>query len=293
MSQALSSTAQSTVAAPAATQAYEGAQGKPEMPEAVIAKGSPWQVAITGWITLAILFAFAAMGLSKLKKVPGGLQNAWEFTYEWLEDISVQVIGHDGPSLMPLFFSFFMWILFANLLGLIPYLASPTSRTTTTMALALITFGSTHVLGMRAKGVWGYWGHFFHIMDYRQESGFGKIVTFVLQFFLLPAIELVGELARPLSLTMRLFGNIYAKEQLLMILAALILQDFEAGGLKNYALMGMPLVLRPGVLILGVLVSVLQAVVFTALSMVYIGGAIAVHGEHVEGEEHAGHAPAH
>jgi F-type H+-transporting ATPase subunit a len=287
MNEALSSTAQ--------TVAHEGAQGRPELPEAVIAKGQRWQPAITGWITLGLLLLFAAAGLSRLKRVPGALQNAWEFTYEWLEDITLQVIGPQGPALMPLFFSFFLWILFANLLGLVPYMASPTAKTTTTLALALITFGATHVLGMRAKGVWGYWGHFFHIMDYTQESGFSKGVTFVLQFFLLPAIELVGELARPLSLTMRLFGNIYAKEQLLLILAALILQDFQAGGVKNYILMGMPLVLRPGVLVLGVLVSLLQAVVFTALSMVYVGGAVAIHGGHDEHDvpEAPAHAAAH
>lgn len=287
MNEALSSTAQ--------TVAYEGAQGHAshELPEAVIAKGQRWQPAITGWITMGLLLFFAVAGLSRLKRVPGGLQNAWEFTYEWLEDITLQVIGPGGPALMPLFFSFFMWILFANLLGLVPYMASPTAKTTTTLALALITFGSTHVLGFRAKG-WAYLGHFFHIMDYTKESGFSKVVTFVLQFFLLPAIEFVGELARPLSLTMRLFGNIYAKEQLLLILAALILQDFQAGGVKNYILMGMPLVLRPGVLILGVLVSLLQAVVFTALSMVYVGGAIAIHGGHDEHDApEAAHAAAH
>jgi F-type H+-transporting ATPase subunit a len=280
MNEALSSTAQ--------TQAHEGAQGRPELPEAVIAKGQRLQPAITGWITLGLLVLFAAAGLSRLKRVPGALQNAWEFTYEWVEDITLQVIGPDGPKLMPLFFSFFLWILFANLLGLVPYMASPTAKTTTTLALALVTFGSTHVLGFRAKGL-GYLGHFFHVVDHTQEKGFAKVVTMLLQYLLLPAIEFVGELARPLSLTMRLFGNIYAKEQLLLILAALILQYFEAGGLKNYALLSMPLLLRPAVLILGVLVSVIQAVVFTALSMVYIGGAIAVHGDHDEHDEQGAH----
>jgi F-type H+-transporting ATPase subunit a len=282
MSEALSSTAQ--------TEAHEGAQGhaEHELPEAVIAKGMRLQPAITGWITLGLLLLFAAAGLSRLKRVPGALQNAWEFTYEWVEEITQQVIGPDGPALMPLFFSFFLWILFANLLGLVPYMASPTAKTTTTLALALVTFGSTHVLGFRAKG-WGYLGHFFHIVDYTQEKGFAKVVTAVLQFLLLPAIEFVGELARPLSLTMRLFGNIYAKEQLLLILAALVLQYWEAGGAKSYALLTMPLLLRPAVLILGVLVSIIQAVVFTALSMVYIGGAIAVHGDHDEHDEQGAH----
>jgi len=279
-------------------QAREGARGHDDSawPEAVIAQGSMWQPAITGWITLAIIFALATLGLRKLKKIPDGLQNAWEFTYEWVEEITLQVIGPEGPSLMPYFFSVFVFILIANLLGLIPYLASPTARTNTTAALALCTFGATHYLGLRRKG-FGYISHFFHIVDAGKETSIvGKLITLPLQWVLLPLIEMVGEIARPISLTMRLFGNIFAKEMLLTILAALVLQFFEAGG-KGWALMVMPLVLRPGILVLGVLVSIIQAVVFTALSMIYIGGAIAVHEEHgheghgheVEGHEVPGH----
>jgi F-type H+-transporting ATPase subunit a len=253
-----------------------------ELPESAIAHGSMWQPAITAWITLGVLFILAAFGLSRLKAVPGGLQNAWEFAYEWLEEITVQVIGPQGPSLMWYFFSVFMFILIANFLGLIPYMASPTAKTDTTLALALCTFGVTHVLGMQKKGILGYWGHFFHVVDASKESGVGKLITALLQFILLPAIELVGELARPLSLTMRLFGNIFAKEMLLSILAFLVFDYFSKGGAGNYALMSMPLLLRPAVLILGVLVSVIQATVFTALSMIYIGGAIATHDEHDE-----------
>jgi F-type H+-transporting ATPase subunit a len=260
-----------------------------EMPESAIAHGSMWQPAITGWITLGILFILALFGLTRLKPVPGGLQNAWEFAYEWLEEITVQVIGPKGPDLMWYFFSVFMFILIANLLGLVPYMASPTAKTDTTLALALCTFGVTHVLGMKKKGVFGYWGHFFHVVDASKESGVGKVITALLQFILLPAIELVGELARPLSLTMRLFGNIFAKEMLLAILAFLIFDYFSKGGAGNYALMTMPLLLRPAVLILGVLVSIIQATVFTALSMIYIGGAIATHDAH--DEEH--HTDAH
>lgn len=282
------------LAAAAAAQASSG-----HLPEAVITldpatgKPSAWLPAITGWITMGIIFVLAFLGLGKLQKVPGGLQNAWEFAYEWLEDITRQVIGEEGPKLMPIFFSFFIFILIANLLGLIPWMASPTAKTDTTLALALCTFFATHILGMRKKGVLGYWGHFFHVVDASKEKGFGKVITALLQFILLPAIELVGELARPLSLTMRLFGNIFAKEMLLAILAFLIFDYYSKGG-AGYALMVMPLALRPAVLILGVLVSLIQAVVFTALSMIYIGGAIAVHEGHDEhGHEDAHHGEAH
>jgi len=256
-------------------------------------KASIWQPAITAWISLAILFTLAILGLSRMKKLPGGLQNAWEFVYEWLEELTLQVIGPKGPGLMWYFFSVFIFILIANLLGLIPYMASPTAKTDTTLALALCTFAITHILGMQKKGIFGYWGHFFHVVDASKEKGVAKVITALLQYILLPVIELVGELARPLSLTMRLFGNIFAKEMLLAILAFLVWDYFSKGGAMNYALMTMPLLLRPAVLILGVLVSVIQAVVFTALSMIYIGGAIATHDEHDEHDAHAEHAAAH
>jgi len=291
--------------APAALSATAGAQDQqaahteeaPAWPEAVIAQDNVWQPAITGLMTWVILFGLAAIGLSRLKRVPGFVQNAWEFAYEWIEDITLQVIGPDGPALMPYLFTVFLFILVANLLGLIPYLASPTARTNTTLALALCTFSATHVLGLRRKG-FGYISHFFHILDASKETSLpGKLITLVLQWVLLPLIEIVGELARPISLTMRLFGNIFAKEMLLTILAALVLRFFDQGGAKGYLLMTMPLALRPGILILGVLVSVIQAVVFTALSMIYIGGAIAVHeghGNEGHGVEAAGHeVPGH
>jgi F-type H+-transporting ATPase subunit a len=271
------------------TQASTQQQGAEAWPEAVLAHGSHWQPWIMADVTFAIIFVLATLGLSRLKKLPGGLQGAWEFSMEWLEDIIKQVMGEAGLPLLPLFFSFFIFILIGNLLGLIPYFASPTAKTDTTLALALVTFGSTHVLGMRKKGILGYWGHFFHVVDASQEKGISKVITAVLQYLLLPAIELVGEMARPLSLTMRLFGNIFAKEMLLTILAALVLQYFNA----RSPLVIMPLALRPAILILGVLVSLIQAVVFTALSMIYIGGAIATHDEHDEHEPHAELAPAH
>lgn len=268
------------------TQQHEGAEA---WPEAVIAHGSKWQPTITAGIAFGIILLLAIVGLSRLKKIPGGIQGAFEFSMEWLEDIVKQVMGEAGLPLLPLFYSFFLFILIANLLGLIPFMASATAKTDTTLALALVTFGSTHVLGMRKKGIFGYWGHFFHVVDASQEKGISKVITAVLQFVLLPAIELVGEMARPLSLTMRLFGNIFAKEMLLTILAALVLQYFQ----QKSVLVIMPLALRPAILILGVLVSLIQAVVFTALSMIYIGGAIATHDEHEEHDEHAEHAAAH
>jgi F-type H+-transporting ATPase subunit a len=275
------------------TQASTPQSHETQTPEATLFSGSKWQPTAMAWITLFIILIFCVLGLSRLKKAPRGLQNAWEFTYEWVENVVIQMLGTRGLEYFPLFFCFFLFILFCNLQGLIPGLASATAKIDTTLALATVAIVSTHVLGMKKKGVAAYWGHFFHILDYRKEKGFGKLLTFVLQFTLLPVIELIGELARPLSLTMRLFGNIFAKEILLTILAAMTLHYYFGQTMMDKVLIFMPLILRPAVLILGVLVSVIQAVVFTALAMVYIGGATEVHEKHVSDDVTEAHgAPA-
>lgn len=245
----------------------------------------------TGWLTVLILFFLALLGLRKLRSIPGRLQGAWELVYTWIEGIVLQMMGPHGMDYFPLFLTFFLYILVGNLLGLIPGMVSPTAKLDTTVALALVAFGSIHVLGMRKKGVFAYWGHFFHVVDSSREKGMMKLIMFPLQYLVLPAIELIGELARPLSLSMRLFGNIMAKEILLSVLASILLTFYNSPGVFNKVLMFVPLLLRPAILTLGVLVSIIQAAVFTVLCMIYIGGATAVHEEHEEG--HEGHSKAH
>jgi F-type H+-transporting ATPase subunit a len=268
-----------------AAQSHEGQQSGQEMPEAEFFHGQPWQPTAMWGIAFFAMFLLAAFGMTRLKKVPGALQGAWEFTYEWVEGIVMQVMGPKGMDYFPLFLCYFLYILFNNLTGLIPGLASATSKLDTTVALALTTFLSTHVLGLKKKGL-GYIKHFFSILDYREAKGaFPMAVTVILQFILLPLIEIIGEFARPLSLSMRLFGNIFAKETILAVLASMTLDYWMQSGLASKAVMLMPLVLRPAVLILGVLVSIIQAVVFTALSMVYISGAIAMHEGHDDASE--------
>jgi F-type H+-transporting ATPase subunit a len=228
----------------------------------------------------------AIIGRFTMKRVPGKLQGLFEFTLDWVADITHQAMGPTGMAYFPMFVSFFLFILVGNLLGLIPGLASPTSAVNTTAALSVITFLSIHVLGMIKKGPLGYWGHFFHIIDSSQSKGLLKIIMMVVQYTMLPLIELIGEVARPLSLTMRLFGNIIAKETLLAVLFYMTAFFYFTGlmgvghgvlGLINTALMFVPLILAPLILVLGVLVSLLQAIVFMALSMVYIAGATAEH----------------
>jgi F-type H+-transporting ATPase subunit a len=260
--------------------------------ESVWMHGSPWQPTAMWGVTFGVMFVLLALGLSAKKKTPGLLQNAWEFAYEWVYDNSYQVVGAQGMAYFPLFLCIFLYVFFNNLLGLIPFMASATASINTTLALALVTALATHGLAIKKKG-FGHAMHYFQVVDFRTgDNLMAKAILFMLQFFLLPVIEIIGAVAQPISLAARLFGNIFAKETILAVLAAMLVSLAHSPALMDKGLMLLPLALRPAIIILGVLVSLIQAIVFTVLSMVYISNATASHDEHHEEEGH-GAAPAH
>jgi F-type H+-transporting ATPase subunit a len=250
---------------------------------------SRWQPTAMAGITWLFLVLTLTVATHRMSKIPRGLQNAWEFLYEWLDSNARTIVDDEAMRYFPLFISIFLYVFFNNLMGLIPGLASATAKTDTTIALALVTFSATHVLALRKKGI-GHILHYFQVVDYRTGDGpLAKGILIVLQFVLLPIIEVVGTLAQPVSLAARLFGNIFAKETILAVLAALLVTLLGASSVAMKFLAIMPLLLRPGIIILGVLVSLIQAVVFTVLSMVYISNALASHDEH---DDHAPHGAA-
>ncbi|MEW6516833.1 MAG: F0F1 ATP synthase subunit A [candidate division FCPU426 bacterium] len=222
---------------------------------------------------LMSLAAVAVIGLvswaatRRLQAVPRG----WQGFLEWILGIIYQfaddMVGPTAHRYYPLFSMLFFFILVSNLMGLIPGLFSSTSRLSTTVGLALVVFFSTHYFGIRERGLWGYIRHWF-----------GPVPVWLKPFMLL--IELISELARPLSLSFRLFGNILAKEILLGVLALLVIIFLPSGNLIQETLTLVPVVLRPLIILLGILVSIIQAFVFMILAMVYIGGAVQTHEGH-------------
>jgi F-type H+-transporting ATPase subunit a len=141
---------------------------------------------------------------------------------------------------------------------------SPTSNLNTTIALAIIVFFSTHYFGIKKHGFFGYL----------------KNLTHGAPWWLAPlmfVIEIISELARPLSLSFRLFGNMMAKEILLIILAFLVITFFPAHTYIQKVLTVVPLLLAPAIILFGIFVGFIQAFIFTMLSAFYIGGAIADH----------------
>lgn len=257
---------------------------------------------INGWTVtvLVILFTILLLHIATRspKWVPEGLQNFFEMVLEWVTSFAEPLVGKQTPFFLPLFFWLFLFIFFSNLIGLIPGFLSPTSRVDTNVGLALVVFFTTHVWGVKTKGLKNYLAHFLPPPIPAEGPLPMRLLMKAIGLFMLvlmPIIHVVGELAKPLSLTMRLFGNLMAKEKLLAVLALLCFV-FWPISLFTKGLAVVPFVLRALIVVLGIFVSFVQAMVFMLLAMVYIGGAVQEHGDH--GEAHADahdeeHAPAH
>ncbi len=188
-----------------------------------------------------------------------GLRNLIEMFTDAIMGIAEPTMGTENARrFLPLIGTFAFFIFFSNILALIPGFAPPTATLKTNVALALTVFVMTHVYGLVANGL-GY---------FKQFLGHAPIY---MAPFMIP-IEVVSHLARPLSLSLRLLGNIAADHKVVSAFFVLV-----------------PLLLPVPFLILGVLVSIIQTLVFCLLAMVYINGAVA-HDDH--GEDHA-HEAAH
>lgn len=194
------------------------------------------------WVVLFLLMALAFAASRGLKMVPGGLQNFMEVVVSGLENLVEETMGPKGKAYFPLIATFALFILTSNLLGLIPGFFPPTANLNTNVALALIVFFMTHIIGLKEHGT-HYIKHFT-----------GPIIWLAP---LMIIIEMIGHLARPLSLSLRLFGNMYGHEIVLMIFFTLV-----------------PFLLPIPMMLMGVLVAFIQAFVFSLLAMIYIAGAL-------------------
>jgi len=195
------------------------------------------------WFTMIFLVVIGKLTLGNLEMVPGKGQNVWEILIGGIDDFLAENMGRDlADKLFPMIATFALYIAVANLIGLIPGFMSPTSSINTTLALTIIVWITHHIIGFRANGI-AYLKHFLGPLP-------------VLIPLMLP-IEIIANMARLLSLSLRLFGNIMAKETLLGVLFMLAGAFFA------------PL----PIMILGVLVSLVQAMVFVLLTVVYFSQA--------------------
>lgn len=235
------------------------------------------------WLVMIILTALAFAASRRAALVPRGAQNFMEVVLEQFRTMIDDVIGPEGRPYLPLIGTLGLFILTGNLMSLVPGLAGPTANLNTTAACALVVFFAYHWIGVRKQGVVGYLKHFMGPVPWLAP--------------LMVPIELISHLARPLSLSLRLFGNMTGGHILLAIIFFLMGLD----GLIGWAISGSPygavvgglgglimIAFTVGFLFpLKILVSFLQAFIFVMLTMLYIAGAIE-HGEH-HGEHQPGH----
>jgi F-type H+-transporting ATPase subunit a len=240
--------------------------------------GIPDHVTYT-WIVMLVLAGLAFAASRNVALVPRGVQNLMEVVLEQIQSIIDDVMGHEGRRYLPLIATLGLFILVGNLMSVVPGFATPTANLNTTAACALIVFVTYHWIGIRKQGALTYLKHFMGPVPLAL-----KPLMFV--------IEIISHLARPLSLSLRLFGNMTGGH----ILLAIIFFLMGLQGLIGWALSGsgagavigglgglIMVVFTVGFLYpLKLLVALLQAFIFVMLTMLYISGAIeeAEHGEH-------------
>ena len=175
------------------------------------------------------------------------------------DEVILKNVGQHGQGYVPYLLTLFFFILFANVLGLIPYGSTATGNISVTATLAIMSFIMIEIAGMRTLGK-GYWSTIFYWPD-DMKFGFMKIVLFII----LTPVELLGKFTKPFALAIRLFANMTAGH---VIVLAFIGMIFTFG---SWAVAPAPFAMAVAIMLLEVLVSLLHAYIFTLLTSVFIG----------------------
>ena len=198
-------------------------------------------------VVIAVGMTIAGLIASRnLQRIPRGRQNIAEWIAEELNNFTTGIIGPAGRKYTPLVGTIFIYILLMNLLGLIPGLHSPSSNLSITLALGMVVFIYVQYEGIRASGPVNYVKHFMGPMP-------------LLAVLMLP-VELISEVVKPFTLAVRLFGNIFGEDVIMIVLAGL--------GASSLATSWVPF--HVPVLLLALLTSVVQALVFAILTCIYL-----------------------
>jgi F-type H+-transporting ATPase subunit a len=208
------------------------------------------------WMTVAVICAFLlfVVGMQKKALVPGRLQSMAELGYEFIAGMVRDNVGDAGKKYFPFVLTLFVFILFCNLLGLVPYAFTPTSHIIVTFAMAAVVFLGVTVIGFIRHGA--------HFLSFFVPKG----VPFVLLLLLVP-IEIISYFVRPFSLSIRLFANMLAGHTMLKVFGGFVVMLGVLGGWAPLAF----IVAFTG---LELLIAFLQAYVFAILTCLYLNDAI-------------------
>jgi F-type H+-transporting ATPase subunit a len=214
-------------------------------------------------IAVALSFLLLYAGSAPRALVPGRFQSVAEEFYSFVHNLVRQVLGEEGKAFFPFIFCLFAFVLFTNFLGLIPYFFTVTSQLVITGTLALFIILMVLVVGLAKHGL----------------KFFGLFVPHGVPIFLLPfisLIEIISFLARPVSLSLRLFGNMLAGHIVLKVFAGFIVSLAGLGFGGWIGAIG-PLFMTVAITALEFLVAALQAFVFAVLACVYLKDALHPH----------------
>jgi F-type H+-transporting ATPase subunit a len=227
----------------------------------------------TIFMMLGALLVFLTMrmtvrGLARQRahaQAPKGFPGAMEALVLFVRnDIAIANIGHDGPKFAPLVLTLFFFVLYMNLLGLLPWGGAATANLAVTAALAVVVFLVVEISGMRKLGFKGYMGTIFVHID-----GLGRVGGMVASIFLAP-IELVGKFTKGFALAIRLFGTMVAGHFVILSLFGIIFLFGHLSG-WNYLIGATTASLVLGIMALELFVAFLQAYVFALLTATFIG----------------------
>lgn len=199
-------------------------------------------IVFSTWFVVFLLAILSFLATRNLQVYPGRMQNVMEVIIDGLHALLIDTMGEHGKKFFPLIATLGLFILTANLIGIIPGFESPTANINTNLAMALVVFFSTHVVGVITHG-------------FKYVKQFLGPVWWLIPLML--PIELISHLSRPLSLTFRLFGNIAGEDIVLLVVLLLV-----------------PLLVPLPIMFLMIFTSVVQTLVFMLLAMMYIGGAM-------------------
>lgn len=192
----------------------------------------------TTWVVMGLILLLGWVISRNLSEYPSKIQTIFESIIEFYENIAVQIMGEEGRQFVPLAVSIGLFVLFSNWIEVIPGFSAPTRDLSTTIALAIVAVASTYVAGIKKKG----WRFFKKYIEPNP--------------IFLP-INILEELVRPISLSFRLFGNILGEEIVIAILVMIV-----------------PLILPVPLILLGLFTGLIQAFIFSLLTLLYVAGAV-------------------
>jgi F-type H+-transporting ATPase subunit a len=236
------------------------------------------EVLVFAWLAGLVFLVVVWIAMRNPTLVPGPLQNAIEWIVESMEDVCGGMLGKHLPKYFPYIMAVFFYILTMNLIGIIPGFKSSTSSLDVTLALALITFLYVQINGIINLGPLGYIDHL--------AGSPRDIVGFAMLPVMIP-VHILGELVKPVSLSCRLFGNIFGEDTLIVVFVGVAAMALKAG----LTLLAVPPMagITALFMLLQTLTAIVQALIFSLLTTVYLYMMLP-HEAHAHGEAGHGHA---